>query len=189
MSRLTALLDANILYPAPIRDLFLQLAAMDLFHARWTADIHGEWIEALLRRDPLRDRVALERTRSLMDQATRDALITDYESLVPTLSLPDPNDRHVLAAAIVGHCDVIVTQNLTDFPDKVLTSFGIVAQHPDAFLLEMLVWDTRTFCSAVRKIRDRLKSPPYSVNQYLAILEHQGLEATVAELQGCIELL
>jgi hypothetical protein len=68
MSRLTALLDANILYPAPLRDLFLQLAVVDLFRARWTADIHREWIEALLRREPHRDRISLERTRSWIRQ-------------------------------------------------------------------------------------------------------------------------
>jgi hypothetical protein len=124
-----------------------------------------------------------------MDQATRDALITDYESLVPTLSLPDPDDRHVLAAAIVGHCDVIVTQNLSDFPDTVLSPFEITVQHPDAFLLEHVVLAPEMFCSAVRKVRARLKSPSYSTSQYLAILERQGLEATVAELQGYRELL
>ena len=108
MSHYTALLDANVLYPAPLRDLFLQLAVTDLFKTKWSADIHREWIEALLRNEPQRDRLALERTRDLMDKATRDSLIAGYESLIPALSLPDPNDRHVLAAAIVGHCDVIV---------------------------------------------------------------------------------
>ena len=59
-----------------MRDLFLQLAVTDLFKAKWTADIHLEWIEALLRNEPHRDRAALERTRDLMDTATRDSLVT-----------------------------------------------------------------------------------------------------------------
>jgi hypothetical protein len=105
MTHVTALLDANVLYPAPIRDILMQLAVEDLFHAKWTADIHREWIEALLRHEPQRDRAALERTRALMDTAVRDALITGYETLIETLELPDPDDRHVLAAAIVGRCD------------------------------------------------------------------------------------
>ena len=113
MSHITALLDANLLYPAPMRDLFLQLAVSDLFKARWSADIHREWMEALLRDQPQRDRAALERTRDLMDLHSRDAVVTGYEALIPTLTLPDPDDRHVLAAAIVGGCDVIVTRNLT----------------------------------------------------------------------------
>ncbi|PJF38033.1 MAG: PIN domain-containing protein, partial [Phototrophicales bacterium] len=116
-----ALLDANVLYPAPIRDILLQLAVEDVFWGRWTADIHEEWIEALLRNEPHRERVALERTRDLMNQATRDALITGYEALINCLELPDPNDRHVLAAAIVGRCDVIVTQNLQDFPTEIVS--------------------------------------------------------------------
>lgn len=84
MGQYIALLDANILYPAPLRDLFLQLAVMDLFRARWTADIHREWIEALLRNEPHRNRATLERTQTLMDQATRDSLITGYEPIIPT---------------------------------------------------------------------------------------------------------
>jgi predicted nucleic acid-binding protein len=120
MSHYAALLDANVLYPAPMRDLMLQLAVTDLFKARWSGDIHREWIEALLREQPRRERAALERTRDLMDLHTRDALVTGYEALIPTLTLPDPNDRHVLAAAVVGRCDVIVTQNLKDFPEAVL---------------------------------------------------------------------
>ena len=103
----TGLLDANILYPAPMRDLFLQLAVTDIFKARWTADIHREWIDALMRTQPLRDRAALERTRELMDSNVRDCLVTGYGSLIPIIELPDPNDRHIVAAAIAGEvrCD------------------------------------------------------------------------------------
>ena len=68
MSRYTALLDANVLYPAPMRDLLLQIAVTDLFNAKWTEDIHREWIEAILRKEPHRERAALERTRNLMNQ-------------------------------------------------------------------------------------------------------------------------
>ena len=90
MTGFTALLDANILYPAPMRDIFLQLAVHDLFRAKWTADIHREWIDALLRNEPHRDRAALERTRDLMDQATRDCLVTGYETLPPRSTFPTP---------------------------------------------------------------------------------------------------
>lgn len=93
----------------------MQLAVEDLFRAKWTADIHCEWIEALLRHEPHRDRAALERTRTLMDTAVRDALIAGYEALIETLVLPDPDDRHALAAAIVGRCDVIVARTCKTF--------------------------------------------------------------------------
>ena len=119
----TAFLDANILYPAPIRDIFLQLAADNLFRAKWTSEIHREWINALLRNEPHRDRAALERTRDLMDRAALDCLVTGYETLIPALDLPDPGDRHVLAAAIVGHCDLIVTFNTKEFPESAIAAF------------------------------------------------------------------
>jgi hypothetical protein len=185
----TALLDANVLYPAPVRDILLQLAVTDLFWARWTADIHREWIEALLRNEPHRERAALERTRDLMDQATRDALVTGYEALIPCLELPDPDDRHVLAAAIVGRCDVIVTKNRKDFPPAVLAPYGVETRHPDVFLRDHLSLAPGVFCGAVRKVRARLKTPPYTVEEYLAILTQQGLVATASELEAFSELL
>jgi predicted nucleic acid-binding protein len=179
----TVLLDANVLYPAPMRDLLLQLAVTDIFRARWTADIHREWIEALLLNQPHRDRAALERTRDKMDSATRDCLVTGYQSLIHSLQLPDPDDRHVLAAAIVGRCDAIVTQNLRDFPDEALAPHGIEAVHPDAFLHSQLETEPVPFSTAVRRVRARLKNPPYSVDDYLDTLTRQGLVATVSELR------
>lgn len=189
MSHYTALLDANVLYPAPIRDILLQLAVEDLFRAKWTADIHREWIEALLKKEPHRDRAALERTRDLMDEATRDCLVTGYEHLIPGLDLPDPDDRHVLAAAIAGRCDVIVTQNLKDFPQEVLAPYGIESQHPDDFLSNHLNLSPGQFCAAVGKVRARLKKPAYSVKEYLDTLTRQGLVVTVSELEQFSQLI
>jgi predicted nucleic acid-binding protein len=189
MTQYTVLFDANVIYPAPMRDALMQLAVTDLFKAKWTADIHREWIDALLRNEPYRDRVALERTRDLMDSATRDCLVTGYEALVPALTLPDPDDRHVLAAAIVGRCDAIVTQNLKDFPSEALAPFGIETQHPDDFFRNQLSLAPGLVCSALRKVRARLKNPPKSVDEYLSILTQQGLVATVADLEQFADLL
>lgn len=189
MSHYTVLLDANVLYPAPMRDALMQLAITDLFKAKWTADIHREWIEALMRNQSGRDRAALERTRDLMDTSVRDCLITGYESLIPSLDLPDPDDRHVLAAAIVGRCDAIVTQNLKDFPDEALGPFGIETQHPDDFFSNQLSLAPGLVCSALRKVRARLKNPPKTAEEYLAILTQQGLVATVAELEQFSDLI
>jgi hypothetical protein len=189
VSSSTALLDANVLYPAPIRDLLLQLAVTGLFKAKWSADIHHEWIEALVRNEPHRDRAALERTRDLMDRAVRDCLVAGYESLVPTLALPDAGDRHVLAAAIAGDCDIIVTQNLKHFPEEILTPLGIDRQHPDTFLSNHLSVAPGVFCSAVRKVRGRLAHPPYSVEDYLDTLRSQGLVTTAEGLLPFAELL
>ena len=182
-ARPRALLDANVLYPAPLRDLLMQFAVDDLFAARWTADIHAEWIEALLRREPHRERARLERTAALMDEATRDALVTGHHALIPCLDLPDPDDRHVLAAAIVGRCDVVVTANTRDFPAPALAPYGIEAVHPDAFLARQIDRDPEAFLRSVRRVRARLRAPPLSAEQHLAVLERQGLTKTVEELR------
>lgn len=100
MTTFTALYDACVLYPAPLRDLLLRVALTDLFRARWTDRIHDEWIEALLRSRPDLTREQLERTRRLMNESVRDCLVTDYESLIDGITLPDPNDCHVVAAVV-----------------------------------------------------------------------------------------
>jgi hypothetical protein len=189
MSHYTALLDANVLYPAPTRDLLLQLAVTDLFKAKWTADIHREWMENLLLNEPHRERAALERTRHLMDRAAHDGLVSGYEGLIPSLVLPDPDDRHILAAAIAGRCDVIVTQNLKDFPEAALVPYGIDVRRPDEFLCNHLNLAQSVFCGAVQKVRRRLQNPPYTIEEYLDILTRQGLVVTVAELRPFSEFL
>lgn len=137
MAKFSAIYDACVLYPAPLRDLLMQLALTDLFKARWTDQIHQEWIEALLRRDKY-DRKVLERTRELMDASVRDAKVSGYEALIEALVLPDPDDRHVLAAAIKAGANAIVTFNLKDFPSDVLSKYGIEAIHPDEFVFSQV---------------------------------------------------
>lgn len=116
-------------------------------------------------------------------------MITGYEGLIPSLDLPDPDDRHLPTAAIVGRCDAIVTQNLNDFPDEALASFGIETQHPDDFFYNQLSLAPGLVCSALRKVRARPKSPPKTAEEYLAILTQQGLFATVAELEQFSDLI
>ena len=120
-------------------------------------------MDARLRNDPGLERKTLENLRKLMETETLNARVTDYESLIDSLTLPDPDDRHVLAAAIVGECNVIITQNLKDFPEVSLSPHDIMAQHPDDFMLNLLKVRTKEFCAAIRIIRGRLKNPPYTV--------------------------
>ncbi|MGZ8152430.1 MAG: PIN domain-containing protein [Methylovulum sp.] len=147
MAKFSVIYDACVLYPAPVRDLLMQLALTDLFKARWTDQIHDEWIEALLRRDKY-DRKILERTRDLMDASVRDAKVSGYEELINALVLPDPEDRHVLAAAIKAGANAIVTFNLKDFPGDVLSIYGIEAIHPDEFVYSQIDLVVRQFCFA-----------------------------------------
>src|SRR5690349_1270660 len=98
MERLIAVYDSCVLYPAPLRDLLMHLALTDLFQAKWTETIHQEWMRNVLSNRPDLMLNQLQRTRDLMNAHIRDCLIVGYEEIIPTLSLPDPNDHHVLAA-------------------------------------------------------------------------------------------
>lgn len=182
MAALTALFDACVLYPAPLRDLLMRLATTDLFRARWSAAVHDEWTSAVLVIRP-ELRVQLARTRKLMDAHVMDALVTGYEPLVETLHLPDPGDRHVLAAAITGRADLIVTKNLKHFPADRLEPFGIRAQHPDVFVRSLLDLHEATTLAAVARHRASLRQPPRSVDEYLETLLLQALPDTVAALK------
>ncbi|MHB1035949.1 MAG: PIN domain-containing protein [Pirellulales bacterium] len=183
MSQFTVVFDACVLYPAPLRDLLMHLALTDLFRAKWTEAIHEEWVRSLLEQRPDLTREKLERTRDLMNAHVRDCLVSDYEDLIPVLTLPDPDDRHVLAAAIRSNADVIVTFNLRDFPPEALTRWGIEAQHPDDFVNHLLDLAPHVVCAAAKRQRENLKNPPISVDDLLAVLERQGLTQTVAGLR------
>jgi hypothetical protein len=184
VSGLTAFYDASVLYPSELRNLLMHLALTGLFQAKWSAAVHEEWISALLRRRPDLSRQKLERTRRLMDEHATDALVTGYESLIEGLVLPDPGDRHVLAAAIRGRADVIVTSNLRDFPTEILGPYEIDAQHPDEFVMHLLDLAPGTVADAARDHRDSLKNPPKTSEEYLNALEAQGLTETVAALRA-----
>ena len=183
MATFTALYDACVLYPAPLRDLLLELSLTDLFRAKWSSYIHQEWIRAVLEDRPDLTAVQLHRTRDLMDLHARDCLVEDFEELIPSLTLPDTNDRHVLAAAIRGRADVIVTYNLTDFPDKELQKYGITSQHPDEFLVHLFNLAPSIVCAAVRTHRARLKYPAKTTAEYFETLERQSLTQFVAALR------
>ena len=96
----TVLFDACTLYPAPLRDFIMEIAAMGLFRAKWTNKIHDEWIRNLLANRNDLSPAKLERTKRLMNEAIPDCLVADYENLIAGLDLPDEDDRHILAAAI-----------------------------------------------------------------------------------------
>lgn len=124
-----------------------------------------------------------------MDGAVADCLVTDHQALIASLTLPDPNDRHVLAAAIAGRADVIATFNLKHFPSSALGSYRIEAQHPDVFVRHVLDLDDAVALSAVRDHRTSLKSLPKTVDQHLDALSRQGLPETVAFLRPWSDLI
>jgi hypothetical protein len=124
----------------------------------------------------------IQRTREFMEQAVDDCLVHNYEDLIDSLVLPDPDDRHVLATAITERADVIVTFNLKDFPKTALTPYGIEAQHPDEFLSHLIDLHPDQVCLAAKAMRNRLRKPPQTVEDYLMSLAKQKLPQTVAFL-------
>lgn len=186
---ITAFLDANVLYPPTQRSVLLELAHADLYAARWSEDVHREWMRSLASNRPTLPNAVIVRMRALMEAHIGDVSVRGYEPLIPTLSLPDPDDRHVLAAAIHGKAGVIVTSNLKDFPAIALAPYQITAQHPDAFVLSLLNADAEGVAAALADDRADLVNPPLSVDEYLAVLERGGFPETVAALRLMKDLL
>lgn len=186
--RTKIVLDANVLYSARLRDLWMEMGSTGLAEIRWTARIEAEWIEAVLRTRP-ELRKHLQRTAALMREFIPDAVITDFEGQESTLLLPDPDDRHVLAAAITCGADSIATFNLKDFPEDIVRGYGISVRTPDDIFLEIAAADPEGFLSAVATVRARLKAPPVSAHDYLAGLARAGCPRTAPMLTGRLEEL
>jgi predicted nucleic acid-binding protein len=187
-ARYTAILDANVLYPTLLRDTLLSLAVARLYHARWTTTIHDEWTRNLVLARP--DVAAkLPAVVAKMNDSVPDCLVTHYEPLITSLELPDPDDRHVLAAAIVGHADAIVTFNTKDFPDAVLQPYGIEVQHPDEFVVNQLQLQKIPALSAIKKMRARWTKPARPAQELITAFELRGMPMTADLLREAIDLI
>jgi predicted nucleic acid-binding protein len=176
--------DANVLYPSTLRDLLIRIAQAGLVQAKWTNQILDEVFRNLIANRPDLDVENLRRTRELMCRSVRDCLVLGYESLSDTLKLPDPGDRHVLAAAIKARAQVIVTTNLKDFPSDVLSQWNVEAKHPDEFVLDQIDLDRQVVYGAVQRIADSWRQPPGTVDDVLRSLDRDGLVESVAALRG-----
>ncbi len=186
----TVVYDANVLYPAPIRDLLMELAKTGLFRAKWTDKITDEWVRNLLINRKDIEKEALEITTTLMTDAVPDCLVTDYEFMIPGLPLTSKDDRHVLAAAIKSQAQVIVTYNLKDFPTSELHPFDVEAKHPDDFLQDCYELHQPTVLGAVQNVLGRLKNPTMSAQELLDnYRDNHGLVVTASRLEEVIHLL
>ena len=182
-SHFTVVYDACVLYPAPLRDLLMHLALSDLYRARWSDRIHDEWMRNVLASRPDLTAEQLERTRRLMNAHVRDCLVTGFEYLIASIELPDPSDRHVVAAAIHAGASLIVTFNLKDFPAEALKPYNLAAQHPDDFIVDLLDLHPAGVLEAAARHRRSLKNPPKSADDYLDTLLAQGLTQSVAVMR------
>ena len=180
---LSAFLDASVLYPSLIRNLLMHLAVAGIVRATWSDEVHREWMANLAASRPDILPKRLERTLQLMKTALPDANVSGHEPLIPTLTLPDPDDRHVLAAAIVGQVEVIVTWNLRHFPAAMVQPHGLEALSPDALVVHLLTQAPTQTRAALEALRVSLRRPPYTLETLLSRLEQVGLVRAVAELR------
>lgn len=185
----TAILDACVLYPATLRNVLLSLAQAGLYHARWTTTIEAEWAGNLLLDRPDIHPDQLRRIQEMMNEAVPDCQVTHFEPLVAGLTLPDPKDRHVLAAAIAGHADAIVTLNLRDFPAETLTAYNIEAQHPDEFVMNQLELREYEALAAIKRMRGRMSNPALTPEAFVKMLEQRGLVQCAQHLRQRVDLI
>ena len=187
MNRLLAVLDACVLYPAPLRSLLMYLAVAEVYQPRWTDEIHEEWIRNVLRDSPDLTRPALDRVRSLMEAHVIAGRVTGHEGLIPTLVIPDPDDRHVLATAIRAGAGTIITLNMKDFPAAALGPHGVVASTPDDFVSGLLASTPERVLGAVRTQRLSLKKPALTPEQFLEAPSIAALGKFVASLRPALD--
>ncbi|MFD6860325.1 PIN domain-containing protein [Rhodococcus sp. NPDC060090] len=179
----TVLYDANVLYPNVLRDVLIRLAQTGLVHARWTDRILDESFGNLAEDRPDIPAARMKKLRELMNAAVPDCLITGYEKLIPALTLPDENDRHVLAAAIRAGAQVIVTANLRDFPESALAQFGVEAKHPDEFVMDLFNLDGARVHQAVSATAAAWRNPPGTPSDVCDRLAAAGLPISAAALR------
>lgn len=180
----TVIYDANVLYPSMLRDLLIRIGQSGLVRARWTDLILDETFRNLKKNRPELDPDKLARTRELMCLAIPDCIVQDYEELEPVfVNLPDPGDAHVMAAALKVQAQVIVTNNIKDFPADALRPWGIESKHPDDFLMDQFYLDGTELHLAVRNMSESYRNPPMDTEEVLDRLEVEGMPQIAAALR------
>ena len=173
-----------MLYPSMLRDLLIRIAQAGLAPAKWTDQLLDKVFRNPAANRPDLDPTRLERTRTLMNRAIRDCLVTGYEPFIGSLTLSDPDDRHVLAAAIKARAQVIVTRNLADFPADVLQAWDVEAKSPDEFVLDQIDLSRGTVYGAIQRIADSWAHPPGTLADVLSSLERDGLVESASVLRA-----
>ena len=188
-NRFAVVLDACVLVPVLKRNLLLSLAEAELFRLAWTEKIMDEAekaIATLLNRRGRANPMATARiARTQIEAAFPEAMVSGWQSLASGLAaLPDPNDAHVIAAALCARADQIVTDNLRHFPQAFMKTVGLEIRSADAFIADTLDLpsDHDEAVAAVARMRRRLQRPEMSAGDLLAGIEQSGLSQTAAIL-------
>lgn len=172
MARFSAVLDACVLVPIAQADTLLSLADAGLYRPLWSDRILEETIRALETIHPdMKESRAARHRAAVMNEAFDDACVEGWEELLSAINLPDENDRHVVAAAIQGRADLIVTANLKDFPTDVLGRFNLEVQHPDEFFVNQLDLGPAEVMRSLQVQAAATRNPALTVADILASLE------------------
>jgi predicted nucleic acid-binding protein len=167
MSSFGVVLDANVLFPASLRDTLLRVADTGLYRLQLTDDILEEMRRNLVKKGMAE--MKAQRLVQVIKDIYQDAFVTGHHLLID--SMPnEEKDKHVLAAAVKSGAQVIVTQNLKDFPDKALAPFEITAQSPDEFLIHLFYLDRDLVIRILLEQAGELRNPPRSVYEVLDTL-------------------
>lgn len=174
--RFTAVLDTNVIYPVIIRDLLFWFAHYDMYTPKWSHHIFDEWRSVMERKGVPMDEA--EKRVQMANQAFPDALVRNYETLLENLSLPDMKDCHVLAAAIKSNAQLIVTNNIKDFPEVIIKEFDIKARTADDFLTDLIDLNGETAVEAFKEMVLHKRNPAMDEYAVLAKLKEIGLTDT-----------
>ena len=188
--RPVAVLDACVLYSIAVTDALISLGSRGLFRAKRTTRIESEWIRAIENRRP--DLVGrLSTRRDAMQAAIVDWEVDDMavEAISLDAELPDPDDAHVLAAAIGAQADVIVSFNVTDFPERVIDTYGLEVAHPDRFIVNLRESDTPLWIDTFASMKQRLRKPVLSSHEFAEAFERAGLPNTADALRAVADSL
>lgn len=180
----TCVLDTNVIYPIEIRDLLFWFAHYDLYTIKWSKHIFDEW-EDVMRRNGVAE-VEIQKRVGLAIAAFCDALVENYDPLIGMLTLPDPKDRHVLAAAIKANANIIVTNNLKDFPEEYLATFGLAAKSADEFLADLIDLNQEVAIHAFRELVLNRRNPDLDEFQVLDAMRRNGLTDTANYLHALL---
>lgn len=181
--RFKVVLDACVLYPAPVRDILLSLASEGLFRTRWSNTIQEEWVRNLLINRSDLNGEQLDQTVKAMNAAFPDANVDDFEGLIANIRIPDEDDRHVVACAIKCKADLIVTFNTKDFPKKELSKYDLETQKPDEFISNLIDTNPKLGCKAFSKMVKRLKKPTKTKKEVLAAFEKCRLKNSAERIR------
>lgn len=182
--RFTSVVDTNVIYPIETRDILFWFAFYDLFTIKWGKHVFTEW-QNVMRRKGISE-VEIRKRIQRANDAFPDALVNNYDGLIEHLSLPDPNDRHVLAAAIKTNANLIVTNNLKDFPNTYLAKFGLKAMNADDFLTDLIDINTTDALMAFKQMVLNRTNPYMDEYRVISILRKQGLKNTANYLHALL---